>query len=246
MDIDMDAEAALYWKNQRQRQQQMQKPSLEQLMSQRFSCEILFNLLASGEKCIYQSHKDRKYRYYDPYTTANIKSQDELELEFRNQVRCFQGCFIDDVEKGGFRYPDNLNKQTIIEDIKKWMSFAEMGGRDILYKTYQKLITLLEEEKQIVVDQIKRAGVQDNDIINSGIFKGVHKKETGNFINAGMLSSKNAFELESKIKQDYEKGDYSIKANLYRDPPKSKNILDKIGETFKESRKFIFSNFDNK
>ena len=41
-----------------------------------------------------------------------------LELEFRNQLRCFQACFIDDVENGGFRYPDNLKKQDIIEDIK--------------------------------------------------------------------------------------------------------------------------------
>ena len=109
----MEEEAERYW----QMQGQLQKPSLIQLMNQRFSCETLFNLLSSGEKCIYHYHKDRKYRYYDPLKTAKSKDQDELELEFRNQVRCFQARFIDDVKNGGFRFPDNLNKQDIIQDV---------------------------------------------------------------------------------------------------------------------------------
>ena len=53
----MKQEAELYWKNQRLRQQQLQKPTLAQLLSQRFSCELLFNLLSSGEKCIHHYHK---------------------------------------------------------------------------------------------------------------------------------------------------------------------------------------------
>ena len=97
------------------------------------------------------------------------------------------------------------------------MKYAEMGCRDILYQTYEKFITLLEKEKQISVDKIKTINSDDPDIINKGIFRGVHKKETNNFITAGMLSNKEAFEMESKIKQDYLKGDYSIKANLYLD-----------------------------
>ena len=246
----MKQEAELYWKNQRLRQQQLQKPTLAQLLSQRFSCELLFNLLSSGEKCIHHYHKERKYRYYDPFTTAKTKNQDELELEFRNQVRCFQACFIDDVENGGFRYPDNLNRQAIIEDIQGWMEFAEMGGRKILYQTYQKLILLLQEEKQIVVDSIKLKGENDPNVIQKGIFKGVNKKETSNFINAGMISSKTAFEMESKIKKDYEKGDYSIKANLYTDPPKQKNIFEKIGEKIKYVGEgyndFFYNQYDNK
>ena len=66
-------------------------------------------------------------------------SEEELELEFRNQIRLFQQCFFYDKEHGGFRYPDNLSKNDIIEDIKKWMKYAEMGGRDILYQTYEQL-----------------------------------------------------------------------------------------------------------
>ena len=45
-----------------------------------------------------------------------------------------------------------------------------------------------------------------------------------------MISSKNAFEMEANIKKDYQKGDYSIKAILYQDSPKLKNIIRKIGE----------------
>ena len=242
----MEEEAMLYWKNQGQLSQiKLQKPTLAQLLSQRFSCEVLFNLLSSGEKCIHHSHKDRKYRFYDPLSTAKTKNQDDLELEFRNQLRCFQACFIDDVENGGFRYPDNLNRQDIIDDIKGWMKFAQIGNRDILYKTYEKLISLLENEKKIYVDKIKKSKNDDPNVINKGIFKGVHKNETSNFINAGMISSKLAFEIESKIKQEYEKGDYSIKANLYSDPPKQKNILNKIGEKFKEYEENIYNQFDN-
>ena len=145
---------------------------------------------------------------------------------------------------------DNLNKQDIIEDIKKWMKYAEMGGRDILLETYKNLIKLLKEERKIFVDQIKTTKGNSSDIINNGIFKGVNKKETSNFISASLLSNKNAFELETKIKKDYENGDYSIKANLYHDPPKQKNIFEKIGEKIKyvseESHNFLFNNYDNK
>ena len=66
----MEDEAELFWKNQGLLTlQRLQKPSMAQLLSQRFSYEILFNLLSSGEKCIHH-HKDRKYRYYDPFMTA--------------------------------------------------------------------------------------------------------------------------------------------------------------------------------
>ena len=45
-----------------------------------------------------------------------------------------------------------------------------------------------------------------------------------------MAGSKLAFEMEDKIKKDYERGDYSINAMLYEDPPKEKTLLRKIGE----------------
>ena len=218
----------------------------ENLLSQRFSCEILFNLLSSGEKCIHHYHKDRKYRYYDPFTTAKSKSQEELELEFRNQVRCFQACFIDDVENGGFRYPDNLNKQVIIEDIKGWMKYADMGGRDILYQTYQKLILLLEQEKEIIVD-IAQTIVYDNnnsDFINKGIFEGIHKKEFPNFIKLSIFGSNLSFEMESNIKQNYDKGDYTAKAILYQDNPYEKNKKD--NNSIKLSAQKVKSNDSNK
>jgi hypothetical protein len=227
----MEEEAELYWKSKGlQSQMQLQIPTMNQLLSQRFSCEILFNLLSSGEKCIHHFHKDRKYRYYDPFYTAKSKNQDDLELEFRNQVRCFQACFIDDVQNGGFRYPDNLNKKDIIEDVKKWMKYAKMGNRNILYNTYEKFITLLEEEKKIIVDTIKTSKNYDSNTIDKGIFKGVKKNEVGNFLNAGMVGNKLAVDIEDKIKKDYQNGDYSIKAMLYMDPPKEKSLLRKLGE----------------
>jgi len=224
----MEEDAETYF--QTLKLQQLQKPTQAQILSQRFSCEILFNLLSSGEKCIFHDHKDRKYRYYDPFCTAKSKGQDDLELEFRNQVRCFQACFIDDIENGGFRYPDNLNKKDIIEDVKLWMKFAKKHNRITLYNTYVKFIQLLEEERKIVVDTVKTSKNYDPDVIGNGIFKGVHKKEVRNFINSGMAGSKLAFEMENSIINDYEKGDYSIKAILYKDPPKEKNLIRKIGE----------------
>jgi hypothetical protein len=227
----MEEEFERIWKYKGQMaQQQLQKPTLAQLLSQRFSCEILFNLLASGEKCVFGAHKERKYRYYDPLYTAKSKGQDELEMEFRNQLRCFLPCFIDDVEKGGFRYPDNLNKADIIEDIKKWMHYAKIGKRDLLYNTYQKFIKLLQDENKIEIDKAKKSNDYGPNVISTGIMKGVHKNEVGNFINAGMAGSKLAYELDSTIRKDYEKGDYSIKAMVYQDPPKEKTLFRKLGE----------------
>ena len=45
-----------------------------------------------------------------------------------------------------------------------------------------------------------------------------------------MISSKAAFALEDEIKKDYENGDYSIKAKLYKDPPKEKGFWRNFGE----------------
>jgi hypothetical protein len=227
----MEEEYERIWKYKGQMaQQQLQKPTLAQLLSQRFSCEILFNLLASGEKCVFHAHKERKYRYYDPLYTAKSKGQDDLEMEFRNQLRCFLPCFIDDVEKGGFRYPDNLKKADIIEDIKKWMHYANIGKRDLLYNTYEKFIKLLQDENKIEIDKAKKSNDYDPNVISTGIMKGVHKNEVGNFINAGMAGSKLAYELDNTIRKDYEKGDYSIKAMVYQDPPKEKTLFRKLGE----------------
>ena len=212
----MEEEAEKYMKYLAQTQ--LQKPTMAQLLSQRFSCEILFNLLSSGEKCVFHYHKDRKYRYYDPFYTAKSKGQDDLELEFRNQIRCFQACFIDDIENGGFRYPDNLNKKDIIEDVKKWMKYAKIGNRIELYNIYEKFIKLLEEEKKIIIDKIDKIKDDDKNIMNKGICEGIHKEEIINYINSGLKCNKLAFEMEEQIKKDYEKGDYSIKAILYKDP----------------------------
>ena len=200
------------------------KLTIQQFLSQRFSCEILFNLLSSGEKCIHHYHPKRKYRYYDPFTTAKTKEQDDLELEFRNQVRCFQACFIDDIENGGFKFPENLTKKEIIDDVKSWMKFAQMGKRDMLYKTYEKFILLLEVEKEIIVDKIDTPKIYGPNIIKKGILDGVHKKEIESFIDFGLICNKAAFEMEESIKKDYEKGDYSIKAKLNCNPP----IMEKI------------------
>ena len=225
----MEEEAEQFWKNQDLfDQSKLKKPTMAQLLSQRFSCEILFNLLSSGEKCIYHNHKDRKYRYYDPLMSAKSKGQDDLELEFRDQVTCFQACFIDDVEKGGFRYPDNLKKQDIIEDVKKWMKYAKMGNRDILYKTYEKFILLLEEEKKIIVDKIKNNKIYEMNEKYKGIFE--NNKDIKYFIFSGLKCKKDAFEFEEIVKIDYKRGDYAINAMLFKDPQKEKTIIRKIGE----------------
>ena len=195
-----------------------EKLTMEQFLSQRFSCEILFNLLASGEKCVFGAHKERKYRYYDPLYTAKSKGQDDLEMEFRNQLRCFLPCFIDDIKNGGFRYPDNLNKADIIEDIQKWMKYAKFGNRNILYNTYEKFIILLKEEKNIIIDNINKIKKDDINIMCKGICEGMYKEEIIDYINSGLKCNKLAFELEEQFKKDYEKGDYSIKAMLYKDP----------------------------
>ena len=45
-----------------------------------------------------------------------------------------------------------------------------------------------------------------------------------------IFGSKLAYELDNTIRKDYEKGDYSIKAMVYQDPPKEKTLLRKLGE----------------
>lgn len=45
-----------------------------------------------------------------------------------------------------------------------------------------------------------------------------------------IFGSKLAYELDNTIRKDYEKGDYSIKAMVYQDPPKEKTLFRKLGE----------------
>jgi hypothetical protein len=217
-------EENIYLEYKEQKNTNTKSIDIEKLLSQKFSCEILLITLSSGEKCVHHYHKNRKYRYYDPFTTGKSKYQDELELEFRNQIRLFQECFFHDKENGGFRYPDNLSKKNIIEDIQKWMKYAEIGGRDILYKTYQQLITLLAEEKKIVVDivDINKNVFEDSGIIKKGILEGININEIDNFIEASINGSNLAFKVEENFMLNIEKGDNSIKAVLYQD-----NILEK-------------------
>ena len=210
-------EENIYLEYKEQKNKNIKSFEIEKLLSIKFSCEILLITLASGEKCVHHYHKNRKYRYYDPFTTGKSKFQEELELEFRNQIRLFQQCFFYDKEHGGFRYPDNLSKNDIIEDIKKWMKYAEMGGRDILYQTYEQLIALLEEEKKINVNINKNAIFYDSDIINNGILEGIDKNEIDNLIEAAINGSNLAYKIENNSLLNFRKGDNSIKAILYQD-----------------------------
>ena len=216
----MCEENNFYWQ-----QATIQIPTMQQLLNQRFSCEVLFNLLSSGEKCIYGENKDRKYRYYDPLKTSGYKNQEELEIEFRNQVRCFQACFFDDCENnGGFRYPDNLDKREIIKDLSYWKDKAKERNKQLLYETYKKCIKLLGGEK-IIVDKIK--------VENSA--QKTHKnnsrepdRKLQDLLNSAMISNQQSYEMEDMIKNDYKNGNYSITAKLYCDPPKKKGLWKKI------------------
>lgn len=223
----MNSGSELCWQ-----QKYLQKPTMQQLLNQRFSCEILFNLLSSGEKCIYKNGKNRKYRYYDPFTTSNYKHQNELEIEFRNQLRCFQATFLDDCENnGGFRYPDNLDKKDIMNDIYEWMEMAKKNNWTLLFQTYTKLIKLLEGEK-IIVDKVK---TEEN--MKKNTYEKVKHKEKPDdkmreLVYAAMISNEESFEMEDTIKEDYKNGNYSIMAKLYCDRPIKKSRWKKVKEFF--------------
>ena len=215
----MSEENILYWQ-----QEMLQIPSMKQLLNQRFSCEVLFNFLSSGEKCIYWNDKNRKYRYYDPLNTSVYKNQQELEIEFRNQVRCFQACFLDDCENnGGFRYPDNLNKKEIIEDLYKWKEIAKKRNNQLLYETYKKCIKLFSGEK-IIVDKINIENKNNNNYNRN--YKEPDNK-IKDLLNSAMICNQQSYDMEDIIKNDYKNGNYAIIAQLYTDPTK-KRIMGKI------------------
>ena len=221
----MSNEQDKYWQ-----QELLQIPTMQQLLSQRLSCEVLFNLLSSGEKCIYGSNKNRKYRYYDPLMTANYKIQEEREIEFRNQIRCFQACFLDDCENnGGFRYPDNLDKKEIMEDVYIWMNIAKKNNKTLLYETYKKFLKLLGGEK-IIVDKIKIQEPNKNNKETKATNKGKCDEKIKDLLNAAMLSNKQSYEMEEKIMKDYKNGNFSIIAKINCDPPKEKGKWQRFKE----------------
>jgi hypothetical protein len=233
----MNQENTLFWQ-----QKMIQIPTMKQLLNQRFSCEVLFNLLSSGEKCIYKDSKERKYRYYDPLKTSRYKNQQELEIEFRNQVRCFQACFLDDCENnGGFRYPDNLDKKEIIEDLYKWKEMAKKLNYQLLYDIYSKCIKLLGGEK-IIVDKIK----VENSVKNTNYKKSKEPDyNLKDLMNSAMMCNQQSYDMEDMIKNDYKNGNYSIIAKLYCNPPKTKGLWqrfkNKIGFSDDEDDDYDFN-----
>ena len=80
--------------------------------------------------------------------SSKYKNQEQLGIEFRNKIRCFQACFLNDWQNnGGFRYPDNSDKKNIIEDINSWKEIVKKRNDQLLYERIKKFYDFLKVKK---------------------------------------------------------------------------------------------------
>ena len=199
----------------------LQKISQEQLLSQKFSCETMMKFLSAAEKCVDVDYKigGGKYRFYDKFNSASFKNQEQLERELRNELRCFQPCFLTDVEEGGYRYPDNLNREQIENDIINYIKIAKRQGKRNVENTLKSFLDLLKYEKQIQIEIVKNNKSSKKSSKN-GICGDMSNSDANQLMEDAMKMNHETFEMEKKFIDDYNKGDTSLKVQLFKDYPK--------------------------
>ena len=175
--------------------------------------------LSAAEKCVDLNNKNRKYRFYDKYNSGSYKNQEQLERELRNELRCFQPCFLADIEEGCFRYPDNLTREEIEKDIKNYIKIAKYQNNSSVGKTLKSFLDLLRNEKQIQVEIVSN-NKSSKKIPDNGICGGMSDVEAKQLMENAMKMNHETYMMEDKIINDYNKGDFSLKVELNKDYPK--------------------------
>ena len=96
----------------------------------------------------------KKYDGYNPKSVQDKKNIDQLITQIRIQSKSFQNLYEECCDKyGDYWFPDNLNREEIINDISFWKKLV-----DPKYKVYyDNIIHILEgEEEKVEYPKLKR------------------------------------------------------------------------------------------
>ena len=144
-----------------QAQQQVSLQKIVQLQDQDTRNFTLGGLLSGLETIVYlqlsssqQQILKKKYDGYNPKSVQDKKNIDQLITQIRIQSKSFQNLYEECCDKyGDYWFPDNLNREEIINDISFWKKLV-----DPKYKVYyDNIIHILEgEEEKVEYPKLKR------------------------------------------------------------------------------------------
>ena len=131
-----------------QQQQNLTKQEIAQIQDLELSNDTMCRVLTLGEK--YALEKNEKY---GAYNMSNATGEDLLRL-FVREIEIFRLSFEDYVEEHGeYKFPRNLSKVEILQDINRWKNEVEKENM----KYYEVLGNLINGNyKFSLKDEIKK------------------------------------------------------------------------------------------
>lgn len=131
-----------------QQQQYISKQEIEQIQDLELSLDTMCRVLTLGEK--YALGFNEKY---GAYNMSSATGEDLLRL-FVREIEIFRLSYEDYVEEHGeYKFPANLSKKQILEDIDKWKKKA--NEESIIY--FKALIDIINGNyKKSLKDEIKK------------------------------------------------------------------------------------------
>ena len=218
---------------------QVQKQMLneKQAIDQGFSHDILFQLLSTAEVYALGRNANRKFKGYEFFNSSS-KSRSKLKDQFLIQTDTFKNSYLFYCgDHGEYNFPNNLDKQTIINLMMYWQSLVEEKDK----KIYDKTINLLKKDNinnAIKVGHKKQKNNEDlNDVqmgnlcnimtkvsySNEALAENIKKNlnENGKYIGNVILGADSP--IDSTIAKIYGTGDIS-------NPVKGREYSKKIDE----------------
>ena len=127
---------------------------IEQLQDQDNRNFTLGGILSCLETIAFLFDKNikKKYNGYNPTSIQDKKTLEQLIIQLRIQCKAFQNMYEECIDKSGeYKFPSNLSKTEIIEDIKQWKKVVEPNYKEY----YDNIIYLFEgQEEKIHYPQI--------------------------------------------------------------------------------------------
>lgn len=218
--------------NQKQKQKQINKQLMKQKQDQKFSNENMARMLSSAE--IYAirhgCQTSPKYGFYDHFGDGYSKDINELKSELIFEIEIFKTSYKDFIRCSNnkeYKFPSNLNINSIIDDINIWINNIPQTDK----KYYKAMVDILLGKKVKSFEQ--DLFELEKDCQNYGKMDVYDQMEI-------MPKVKNYVSCQaSEVEKNFiERGDYDVKLNLGQKPENDEGLRSIKMGTREERSKF--------
>lgn len=191
-----------------------QAKTQQQAFDQAVSHKTLFRLLKTAELFAKGYDEEREFARFD---ISNIKkSEDELRIQLKRQIECFQNSFLCVFEiYGNYELPEDLNFEEICYYVNEWKSYVPNRQDKYLY---DKIIEILQGKRNKWAEISVGSKNPSNNEMNEVVM--------GNTINFMLAHGHEMNDLEKEVSKGYEqnKKKFVLRANLQNKEKDSKHL----------------------